>query len=41
MTRRQKAAAIITLIAAGLVLAGYATFEQWAPIAMQAMGAFA
>lgn len=40
MTRRQKAAAAVVLIAAGLVAGGYATFDQWVPIALQALGAF-
>ena len=40
VTRRQKAAAAVVLIASALVLTGYATWEQWAPFAMQALGAF-
>ena len=40
MTRAQKAAAVVTLIAAGLVLAGYAKFDQWAHIAAQALSVF-
>jgi len=40
MTRLQKAATAVVLLATVLVLTGYATFEQWAPVAAQALGAF-
>lgn len=40
MTRSQKAAAVVVVLATILVLTGYATFEQWAPVAAQALSVF-
>lgn len=40
MTRSQKAAAVVVVLAAILVLLGHATFDQWAPLAAQLIPVF-